>query len=95
MSRMKRKIVGYHLDAENQCVSALPTIDDGPRGIGELHRCVRRADGVNGVRFGLGRNTRLGQTECLKSACARARGLMRLRNAFWMRKCRSACRRPA
>lgn len=51
----------------------LPAADEAPGGIGELHRCVRRADGVNGVRFGLGRNTRLGQTECLKSACARAR----------------------
>ncbi len=51
----------------------LPAADEGPRGIGELHRCVRRAEGVDGVRFSLGWNTRLGQTKCLKSASARER----------------------
>jgi hypothetical protein len=39
---------------------ALPAADDGPRGIGELHPCVCRAEGVGGARRGLGCNNQNG-----------------------------------
>jgi hypothetical protein len=41
--------VSSRVEYEPSPLLALPAADEGPRGIGELHRCVRRADGVDGV----------------------------------------------
>jgi hypothetical protein len=41
--------VSSRVEYEPSPFLALPAADEGPRGIGELHRCVRHADGVDDV----------------------------------------------